>query len=72
MWFDVMLRPEVFAGLDSESYRVGFEAALELCIAELRRSASKEVALAKLFEFQCLVKDDKIERVKEMLWNIRR
>ena len=58
--------------MDDSSYRVGFEAALDLCIAEVRQSKSKEVALAKLFEFRDLVKDDKIERVKEMLWNIKK
>jgi hypothetical protein len=58
--------------MDDASYRVGFEAALDLCIAEVRQSESKEVALAKLFEFRDLVKDDKIERVKEMLWNIKK
>jgi hypothetical protein len=58
--------------MDDASYRIGFEAALDLCIAEVRQSESKEVALAKLFEFRDLVKDDKIERVKEMLWNIKK
>lgn len=58
--------------MDDASYRVGFEAALDLCIAEVRQSESREVALAKLFEFRDLVKDDKIERVKEMLWNIKK
>jgi hypothetical protein len=58
--------------MDDASYRIGFEAALDLCIAEVRQSESREVALAKLFEFRDLVKDDKIERVKEMLWNIKK
>jgi hypothetical protein len=57
--------------LDNESYRIGFEAALELCIAETRGSESKEVALSKMFEFANLVKDDKIDRVKDMLWSIK-
>lgn len=57
--------------MDSASYRVGFEAALDLCIAEVRQSETKEIALAKMFEFLNLVKDDKIDRVKEMLWNIK-
>ena len=58
--------------MDSESWRVGFESALELCISETRKSASKEVALAMMYGFLDDVKDDKIERVKEMLRNIRR
>ena len=58
--------------VDKDSYRIGFEAAIELCINEIRQSETKEIALAKIYEFMSLVKDDKIERVKEMLWAIKR
>jgi hypothetical protein len=58
--------------VDKDSYRIGFEAAIELSINEIRHSETKEIALAKLYEFMSLVKDDKIERVKEMLWAIKR
>jgi hypothetical protein len=58
--------------MDNESYRVGFEAALELCMAETSQSESRAGALAKMAEFLGLVKEDKIERLKEMLWNIKR
>jgi hypothetical protein len=58
--------------MDNESYRVGFEAAIELCIAETMQSDSRERALAKMAEFLGLVKEDKVERLKEMLWNIKR
>lgn len=58
--------------MDNESYRIGFEAAIELCMAETLQSESKKKALAKMAEFLGLVKDDKVERLKEMLWNIKR
>jgi predicted RNase H-like HicB family nuclease len=57
--------------MDNESYRVGFEAALELCITETAQADSKEKALAKMTEFLGLVKDDKMERLKEMLWMVK-
>ena len=58
--------------MDNESYRIGFEAAMELCLVETRKSDSREIALAKMQEFLNLVKDDKMDRLKEALWNIKR
>jgi ribosome assembly protein YihI (activator of Der GTPase) len=58
--------------MDNESYRVGFEAAIELCITETVEADSKEKALSKMYEFLGLVKDDKLERLKEMLWHIKK
>jgi hypothetical protein len=55
----------------NKSYRVGFEAALELCITETAKAGSKEKALAKMTEFLGLVKDDKMERLREMLWKVK-
>jgi hypothetical protein len=57
--------------IDNESYRHGFEAALELCIAETTEAETKEKALAKMTEFLGLVKGDKMERLREMLWKVQ-
>jgi hypothetical protein len=46
--------------------------AMQLCIAEIKQSESKEVAILKINEFQDLVREDKIERLKEMLWDIKK
>ena len=58
--------------MDNESYRHGFEATLELCLAEIRLSGNKEQYLEKMGEFLELVKEDKIDRLREMIWNIKR
>jgi hypothetical protein len=57
--------------MDNESYRHGFEAALELCITETTEAKTKEKALAKMAEFLGLVKEDKMERLREMLWKVK-
>lgn len=64
----------VFEGerMDNDSYRHGFEAALELCITEVSEADTREKALVKMTEFLQLVKEDKIERLKEMLWCIKK
>jgi len=54
-----------------DSYRYGFETALELCITRLNKAGTKEKAMAKLMEYLGLVKEDKMVRVEEDLWNIR-
>ena len=56
--------------MDNESWRVGFEAALDLCIAETKKADNIENAIARMSEFLNDVKDDKIERLKEMLTNV--
>lgn len=53
------------------SYKQGFEDALELCISETDQSENKDKALAKMTEFLGLVKGDKLERLKEMLWTAK-
>jgi hypothetical protein len=54
------------------SYRNGFEDAVELCIAETEQSETKEVAISRMKEFIELVKTDKLYRLKEMLWQIKK
>lgn len=54
------------------SYRHGFEATLELCVAEIRQCENKEQYLEKIGEFLELIKEDKIDRLREMIWNIKR
>jgi hypothetical protein len=57
--------------MDSDSYRHGFEAALELCIFETTEATTKEKAVTKMTEFLGLVKEDKMERLREMLWKVK-
>ena len=52
------------------SYRDGFEDAVELCIAETEDAVSKKSALKKMRDILVLVKEDKFERLKRMLWQI--
>lgn len=54
--------------MSQESYRRGWEDAIELCLYELERAKSLEEAGQKIKELLGLVKEDKIERLKEMLW----
>lgn len=49
------------------SYRDGFEAATELCLKELNEADSKEKASEKLQYILSLVKEDKLEKIKQML-----
>jgi hypothetical protein len=58
--------------MDNESYRHGFETALELCIAQINEAETKEKALVKIMEYLGLVKADKIERVEEDIWRVKR
>ncbi len=58
--------------LDNESWRVGFEAALDLCISEVEKAKSLEGAAVAISEFRRDVKDDKVERLKEMLAAVHR
>jgi len=55
-----------------EDYRNGFEDALELCIAELNDAKDKDASVKKLMEYLGLVKEDKLERLKEMLFNVKK
>lgn len=52
------------------SYRQGFEDAVELCIAETEDANSKKNAVEKMRDILVLVKEDKFERLKKMLWQI--
>jgi hypothetical protein len=54
------------------SYREGFEDAVELCINEAAIAETKETAISRMQEFLELVKTDKIHRLKEMLWQIKK
>ena len=45
---------------------------LELCFAEIRQYENKEQYLEKIGEFLELIKEDKIDRLREMIWNIKR
>lgn len=58
--------------LDNESWRVGFEAALDLCVSEVEKVRSLGEAAAAISEFRRDVKDDKVERLKEMLAAVHR
>ena len=53
-------------------YRDSFEDALELCLAEVANAETKNKATAKLEEWLGLVKEDKLERLKQMLWLIKK
>jgi len=52
------------------SYAEGFEDAVELCISETEDANSKKNALEKMKDILVLVKEDKFERLKKMLWQI--
>jgi hypothetical protein len=58
--------------MDDESYRHGFETALELCIAQINETETKEKALVKIMEYLGLVKADKLGRVEEDLLKVKR
>ena len=63
---------EAVRGLDRESYGRGQEDAFELCLYELNRSKSLDEARRRIEEILGLVKEDKIERLRQMLWMIGR
>lgn len=52
------------------SYREGFEDAVELCLYEASKAVGKKGAIEKLQEILGLVKEDKFQRIKEMLWMV--
>jgi hypothetical protein len=56
---------------NDENFRLGVEAALELAIVELSEK-SKEEAKKILEDYLGLVKEDKLERLKESLWTPKR
>lgn len=58
--------------MDNESYRRGWEDALELCLSEIQKIKTLNEARIKARELLGLIKEDKIERLKEMLWMIGR
>jgi hypothetical protein len=59
------------SGIDDESYRIGFEDALELCISEKENSKDKEAAWTKIREYLDVIKENKIAHIKEMLLEAR-
>jgi len=58
--------------VDSEGYKRGFEDSVELCLFEVSRAKSLEEARKRIEEIWSLIKEDKIERIKRMLWQIER
>lgn len=52
------------------SYTQGFEDAVELCIAETEDAESKKKAVKKMNNILVLVKENKFERLKRMLWQV--
>ena len=58
--------------MDSEGYKRGFEDSVELCLFEVSRAKSLEEARKRLEEIWNLIKEDKIERIKRMLWLINK
>ncbi len=56
--------------MDRESYRRGFEDATEFCLDEVNDSRSLEEARHRIEEVLSLIKEDKLERLKQMLWMI--
>ena len=58
--------------VDSEGYKRGFEDSVELCLFEVSRAKSLEEARKRIEEVWSLIKEDKIERIKRMLWLINK
>lgn len=56
--------------MDKESYKRGFEDCVELCLYEIQKAENLEEARKRIREFLGLVKEDKLERLKERLWVI--
>ena len=57
-------------GLDKESYRRGQEDAFELCLSEIAKARNLGDAYRRIQEILGLVKEDKLERLKRMLWTV--
>jgi len=57
---------------NSESYKWGFEDSVELCLFEVSRTKSLNEAKKRVEENWSLIKKDKIECIKRMLWQIER
>jgi hypothetical protein len=49
------------------SYQEGFEDALELCLSEVKKSNTKKDALSRLNYLLGLIKEHKLDRVKQMI-----
>ena len=58
--------------LDRESYRRGFEDAAELCLSEINESKTLKEAKQRVETVLSLIKEDKLERLKQILWVIER
>ena len=58
--------------VDKENYRRGFEDCGELCLVETNEAETLEEARKRVREILGLVKEDKLERLKRMLWMIGR
>jgi len=54
------------------SYEQGFEDAVELCIAETEEATDKVKAIERMRDILVLVKENKFERIKCMLWRASR
>ena len=52
-------------------YEEGFEAALQLCHSELKKSSTKKDALSRLEYLIGLVMEHKFDRIKQMLGAIK-
>ena len=53
---------------DTLAYNRGFEDALELCLADLEKTKTLEEAREKVRCYLGLVKENKLERLRKMLW----
>jgi len=54
-----------------EGYRRGFEDAIELCLASINETKSLEDVRKRIHEYLSLIKEEKIERLKQALWIIK-
>lgn len=53
------------------SYHDGFEDAAELSLSEVRNSKSVTEAIDRLNDILSLVKEDKFDRIKKMLFTLK-
>lgn len=58
--------------MDKESYKRGFEDCTELGLYEMAKAKTLEEAKRRCEEILGLLKEDKLERLKEMLWIVGR
>lgn len=49
------------------SYQEGFEDSLELCLSEVKKSTSKKDAVHRIQYLLGLIKEHKLDRVKQMI-----